>query len=343
MFRQQKSNTDVDVLTREGILSIDSQGVRYDFGDIPDATFDMKLLIDALQRHTFVLIKPKEDSTYSKLVGQLKSQLTKLNIDYRPFQNILDKLDPDSTYKLKDQMDKLYNRVLFFQVDSLLLDFGRYVFSRYAMLQLENIQALLIRIFSEESNGLAATKFFQLKFTQPDSEQIQQIMSELDLRIDEHRKDIEDRKSGTGLRTDAPYQQAAGNSDVKTNPLKDLTTRFAAKQKQFIEQRKQFKSFVVMLLDLIATSLDQVIDVSKQFFDQADVDDGLKANLLEIVSKIEDGVYYINDDEDIRGDIQQIDGELMRQLGKRGTVRYTKLLNDMNGIVEKTSKQSAIL
>ena len=243
---------------------------------------------------------------------------------------------------------------MFFQLDSLLLDFARYVFSYYAVLQLKNIQNIVKNFYSEQSNDVAAKQINSLNFLEPNEEQIKSIISELDDRIEDHRKEVDTRKDPNpttiGVNTAAvlnqdmppvPIQQAAGNVD--SNPIKTLTDKFTEKQSKFIDQRKKFKSFVNMLLKLLSDSLDQVIKVHENFLDGAQLDDELKTNIMSIITKIEDGVYHLKPEQSIDNDLDQIDSDLVAQLGKRGAVRYKSILNDINKAVDDISTQNGIV
>jgi hypothetical protein len=216
-------------------------------------------------------------------------------------------------------------------------------------MQLKNIQSIIKKFYSEQSNDVAAKQINSLTFLEPNEEQIKSIISELDDRIEDHRKEVDNRKDPgnttpnvvTGTVTDqVPIQQAAGNVD--SNPIKTLTDKFTEKQNKFMDQRKQFKSFVNMLLELLSSSLDQVIRVHENFLDSAQLDDELKTNIMSIVSKIEDGIYHLKPDESIDKDLDQIDSDLVAQLGKRGTVRYKNILNDINKAIDDISKQNGI-
>lgn len=371
----REDSDNVNVVTRKDVLHIETAKVNYTFGEIPDANLDSKELINALVKHEFRTGSMKKDEPdYANAVSQLKKQLRNIKTDYSPFQIVIDKLDPEGSFELKEKVNKLYNRILFFQVDSLLLDFARYVFSYYAILQLKNIQSITKKFYSEQSNDVAAKQLNSLKFLEPNEDQIKSIISELDDRIEEHRKEVDDRREPKGnaqssstaataatattattaatATTPNPneetgvsgqIQQAAGNVDANSNPVKTLTDKFTEKQNKFIEQRKQFKSFVNMLLGLLSTSLDQVIKVHESFLDSAKLDDELKSNIKSIISKIEDGVYHLKSDESIDKDLEQIDSELVSQLGKRGTVRYKSILNDINQAVDDISKQNGVV
>ena len=381
----REDSDNVNVVTRKDVLHIETAKVNYTFGEIPDANLDSKELINALVKHEFRTGSMKKDEPdYANAVNQLKKQLRNIKTDYSAFQIVIDKLDPEGSFELKEKVNKLYNRILFFQVDSLLLDFARYVFSYYAILQLKNIQSITKKFYSEQSNDVAAKQLNSLKFLEPNEDQIKSIISELDDRIEEHRKEVDDRRepkgnaqssstaataatataatataatataATTAATATAPkpneetgvsgqIQQAAGNVDANSNPVKTLTDKFTEKQNKFIEQRKQFKSFVNMLLGLLSTSLDQVIKVHESFLDSAKLDDELKSNIKSIISKIEDGVYHLKSDESIDKDLEQIDSELVSQLGKRGTVRYKSILNDINQAVDDISKQNGVV
>ena len=356
MFRNAKSTTsesdNVNVLTRKDILQIETNKFNYTFGEIPDASLDSKELINALIRHQFETgFMRQNEPDYANAVNQLKKQLKNIKTDYSSFQIVIDKLDPDGNFDLKSKVSKLYNRILFFQVDSLLLDFARYVFSYYAVLQLKNIQNIIKKFYSEQSNDVAAKQINSLTFLEPNEEQIKSIISELDDRIEDHRKEVDNRKdpgnstpnvvTPTVTNQGPIIQQAAGNVD--SNPIKALTDKFTEKQNKFMDQRKQFKSFVNMLLELLSASLDQVIKVHENFLDSAQLDDELKTNIMSIVSKIEDGIYHLKPDESIDKDLDQIDSDLVAQLGKRGTVRYKNILNDINKAVDDISKQNGIV
>lgn len=359
MFRNAKidesESDNVNVLTRKDILHIETNKLNYTFGEIPDASLDSKELINALIKHEFETGSMRQNEPdYANAVNQLKKQLKNIKTDYSSFQIVIDKLDPDGNYDLKSKVSKLYNRILFFQADSLLLDFARYVFSYYAVLQLKNIQSIIKKFYSEQSNDVAAKQINSLTFLEPNQEQIRSIISELDDRIEDHRKEVDSRKdpgsnssqnivtpSVINQETSLPIQQAAGNVD--SNPIKILTDKFTEKQNKFMDQRKQFKSFVNMLLELLSASLDQVIKVHEKFLDSAQLDDELKNNIMSIVSKIEDGVYHLKPDESIDKDLDQIDSDLVAQLGKRGTVRYKNILNDINKAVDDISKQNGIV
>jgi hypothetical protein len=354
MFRNTKNTSsesdDVNVLTRKDILHLETKTLNFTFGEIPDASLDSKELINALIKHDFESGSMKQDEPdYANAVNQLKKQLRNIKTDYSAFQTVIDKLDPEGSFDLKSKVNILYNRILFFQVDSLLLDFARYVFSYYAVMQLKNIQSIIKKFYSEQSNDVAAKQINSLTFLEPNEEQIKSIISELDDRIEDHRKEVDNRKDPgnttpnvvTGTVTDqVPIQQAAGNVD--SNPIKTLTDKFTEKQNKFMDQRKQFKSFVNMLLELLSSSLDQVIRVHENFLDSAQLDDELKTNIMSIVSKIEDGIYHLKPDESIDKDLDQIDSDLVAQLGKRGTVRYKNILNDINKAIDDISKQNGI-
>ena len=358
MFRNAKTKTDendnVNVITRKDILQIETNKVNFTFGEIPDASLNSKELIDELVKHEFKTGTMKKDEPdYTNAVNQLKKQLRSINTDYLPFQIVVDKLDPDGTYNLKGKVDKLYNRIIFFQVDSLLLDFARYVFSYYAVLQLKNIQRIMKKFYSEQSNDIAAKQIGSLTFLESNEDQIKSIISDLDNRIEEHRKEVDSRKEPsqqatipTGDQqppenTMLPAQQAAG--DVDSNAIKTLTDKFAEKQRNFIDQRTHFKKFVNMLLELLTTSLDQVIDIHEKFLNNAQIDDELKNNIKSIILKIEDGVYHLKSEESIDKDLNDIDSDMISQIGKRGTVRYKNILNEINNAVNDISKQTGFV
>lgn len=360
MFRNAKSTSsdgeNVNVLTRKDILHLETNKVNYTFGEIPDASLDAKVLINELIKHEFETgYMRQNEPDYANAVNQLKKQLKNIKTDYSPFQIVIDKLDPDGNFDLKSKVNRLYNRILFFQLDSLLLDFARYVFSYYAVLQLKNIQNIIKKFYSEQSNDVAAKQINSLNFLEPSEEQIKSIISELDNRIEDHRKEVDTRKDPGNnptpssvnpavINQDAPatpIQQAAGN--VNSNPIKTLTEKFTEKQSKFIDQRKKFKSFVNMLLQLLSDSLDQVIKVHEKFLDSARLDGELKTNIMSIVTKIEDGIYHLKPDESIDKDLDQIDSDLVAQLGKRGTVRYKTILNEINKAVDDISTQNGIV
>jgi len=354
MFRNSKPITteNVEVLTREGILNIENPDLKYTFGDIPDASFDMKTFISALLKHEFRIGENVDyGSEYTNIVKQLKTQIGNINTDYVPFQKIIEQLDPNETHQLKERLDKLYNRVLFFQVDSLLLDFARYVFSYYAVLQLNSIQSMMKRIYSALSNDGAAAQLKQLTYLEPTDAQMQGLMYELDTRIEEHRGEVDSKKK-TNLQAqqqvpeqnaEAQPQQGGQNSNYGSNPIRDLTSKFADSQLKFIQRRKQFKAFVVMLIELMSTSLEQLIGMYRTLFDTVQVEEDLRTNLLDIVSKIEGGLYNLNTDENIEKDLREIDSEMVRQLGKRGTIRYKNILNEVNKLVKNISEQNNIV
>lgn len=358
MFRKPKDTVDanVNVLSRQDIVHIETDKVKFTFGEIPDASLDSKELIGALVKHDFeVGTMKKDEPDYSFAVTQLKKQLRNIKTDYAPFQIVIDRLDPDGSYDLKVKVRNLFNRIIFFQIDSLLLDFGRYVFSYYAVLQLKNVQSIFKKFNAEKSDDIAAQQINSINFLEPNGEQMNAIMSELDNRIEDHRKEIDSRKEPGSVSYSTPLsqqqqqqaetppvqQQAAGNAGY--NPIKTLTDKFTEKQNNFIDQRKRFKTFVNMLLELLTTSLDQVIEIHEKFMNSAQIDDELKDTIKSIIVKIEDGIYHLKPDENIDKDLEELDSAMISQIGKRGTVRYKNILSEIDNAVNDIRKQNGFV
>lgn len=392
-----ESSKEVDVLTRGGILEIKEEGLNYTFGEIPDINVDMKSLIQAVIDHDFEMdiINREDKDEFRQVVKDLKSKLGKINVDYGSFDTIVKTLDENNVHGLGDVIKKLYNRTLFFQFDSLLLDYARYVFSYYAVMQLNSVKNIMKKFYSSKSNDAAAKDLSQLQFMSADSNQIENLVGNLDERIQAHKEDLQNKKSTTNATTtpnattitspttpaapaiqttpatlaaeatpatpeiqpkpatppptlgtdafvtspeDIPERRSGGTQragSTRSNPIQDLKAKFTERQESFVSQRNQFKEYVNMLLSLLSNNLNVVIEHYKNTLMSVNIDDDLRESLEEIIDKLDplkDGSYHIKDEASIESDLRGIEQSLVQQLGKRGSIRYTKLYKDIEKI-----------
>ena len=377
-----ESSKEVPVLTRVGILEIKKDDINYTFGEIPDINVDMKSLIEIVIDYDFQMeiVEGNDKDEFKQVVRDLKSKLSKINLDYESFDTVANTLDKDNIHGLGDVIKKLYNRILFFQLDSLLLDYARYVFSYYAIMQLNSVKNIMKKFYSSKSNDIAAKDLSGLEFMSADSSQIKDLVGNLDQRIEQHKEDLQTKKSmkdstpqvsadqkpavekvaetvPSALDSDAfvtpesqtpqqkeqqkeqkeeapfSFQQQAGSTGL--NPIQDLKAKFTERQTTFIKQRGEFKEFINMLLDLLSNYLNRVIEHYKTTLDEINVDEELKKSLSDIMDKLDplkSGYYHIKDENSIDADLQNIEQNLIDQLGKRGSIRYTKLYQDIEQI-----------
>ena len=114
-----ESSKEVPVLTRVGILEIKKDDINYTFGEIPDINVDMKSLIEIVIDYDFQMeiVEGKDKDEFKQVVRDLKSKLSKINLNYESFDTVANTLDKDNVHGLGDVIKKLYNRILFFQLE----------------------------------------------------------------------------------------------------------------------------------------------------------------------------------------------------------------------------------